>query len=74
MGDNGSGAGCDADLLFLALAPEMSTAASERGHPSILIKDSSWKSPVVRFYVNSNKWWDLVINQVPQNALEGHRR
>ena len=29
---------------------------------------------VVRFYVNSKQWWDLVINQVPQNALEGHRR
>ena len=29
---------------------------------------------VVRFYVNSKQWWDLVINQVPQDALEGHRR
>ena len=29
---------------------------------------------VVRFYVNSKQWWDLVINQVPENALEGHRR
>ena len=64
----------DSERHLMAHQPRCPATQSEAALEVFLSTVSPTGAQVVRFYVNSKQWWDLVINQVPQNALEGHRR